>query len=72
MMDGFHNDGPLVAILDIENDGEIEIFHCFRGEDTYIYSFSGKRKSSLFLFYVAEDLNNDGFLDLVVDEKSRF
>ena len=65
----YHNEGPMVAIFDIENDGIPEIFQCFPFEKTYIYSLRGKKKfSNRCGFMLAEDLNDDGWIDLVVDE----
>ena len=64
----YHNEGPHVAIFDLDNDGASEIFQCFPTEKTYIYTLKGRKKfSNQCGFMMVDDLNNDGWLDLVVD-----
>ena len=68
--DGFHNDGPSVAIFDLDRDGAAEIFQCFPGEETYIYTLAGQTE----IFdrcgaMAVDDINQDGWDDLLrVDE----
>ena len=64
--DGFHNDGPSVAIFDLDRDGAAEIIQCFPGEETYIYTLAGQTE----IFdrcgaMVVEDINRDGWDDLL-------
>ena len=64
--DGFHNDGPHVAILDVDRDGAPEIVQCFPGEKTYIHTLAGRVK----LFdqcgaMAVADINRDGWDDLI-------
>ena len=71
--DGFHNDGPNVAIIDIDNDGTAEILQCFPQESTYIYTLVGHTKIFGHCgFMLVEDLNQDGWYDLVVDAGEDF
>ena len=71
--DGYHNDGPSVAIFDLDRDGASEIFQCFPGEETYIYTLAGRTK----IFdrcgaMVVDDINRDGWDDLLrVDENEQ-
>ena len=65
--DGYHNDGPFVAIFDMDHDGYMDILQCFPREDTYLHSWKGRT----FLFeecgsMLVADLNEDGWDDLIV------
>ena len=65
--DGYHNDGPYVAILDLDRDGYMDILQCFPREEIYLHSWQGRRE--LFDscgFMLVADLNRDGWDDLIM------
>lgn len=63
----YHDEGPSVAILDHDNDGVDSIIQCFPDERTYLYRSSGRTELSLPCGKIlVEDLNSDGWQDLVI------
>ena len=71
--DGYHSDGPKVAILDIERDGVWEIFQCYPNEPTFIYSLSGRKQfSDSCGFMLVADIDQDGWDDLVIEADASY
>lgn len=65
----FHSDGPNVAALDLDNDGILEIIQCFPTEPVILFT----KDSSNYLTLpcgtmVTDDLNQDGWDDLIIEK----
>jgi hypothetical protein len=68
--DEYHDDGPMVAVWDIDRDGLSEILYCFPDEEiTYLYQQNelSVLKESCFGPMLITDIDNDGWLDFVFE-----
>ena len=70
MSHSFHDEGPSVAIFDLDHDGMDDIIQCFPDEKAYHYTSSGKSEISIPCgTMLVEDFNHDGWQDLVVEQQ---
>ena len=67
----FHNEGPQVAAFDVDQDGQIEVLHCFLEEPLIQYGHRTTEVVSHLCGSMAIlDWNDDGWLDLVMEVQS--
>lgn len=70
--DGYHDDGPQMAVLDIDQDGYWDVLTCFPWEP--LFSYELRADGSVFSDWVSDycgpmavtDINNDGYMDVLM------
>lgn len=66
----YHNEGPSVAVLDLDHDGRLEVLQCFDFETMWVYGYDTTYTLDIPCGAMAVvDINKDGWEDLI-SEKS--